>query len=177
MIPAMSLRYLCLLPLVLVWGCSSPGVPDAAHGGSVTAEAPAVEVPAGAGQEALEQVDKPKSEVAAAPVGSIDVTGLYGLVESGEVLLYDVRPPLFHNLGHIPGSVSLPRKKFEERIDAEDGRIKAAVDGGRRIVLYCANLKCPDAAAVAGQMSRRGVEVAVYHAGWEEWKAADLPTE
>jgi len=168
--------YGLLIAAALVGGCAAPPKQE-----------PAVPV-AGAGQAAAAGraqggpaqggvAGKPAPAVAAAPVGSIGLEELFGLVESREVLLLDVRPPLFHNLGRIPGSLGLPRKSYDEWIGVEEGRIREAVSAGRAVVLYCANRECPDASAVAGNLSARGIPVKVFGGGWDEWKAADLPAE
>lgn len=156
-----------MIMAVTVAGCATPGDPEAPD-----AEQAVVPEPA-----RREEAAKPTPEVAAAAVGSIDLTELFGLVDGGDVLLLDVRPPLFHKLGHIPGSLGLPRKKYSQWIGVEEGRIKEAAAAGRDVVLYCANLECPDASAVAADLSKRGIPVKVFHGGWEEWKAADLPVE
>jgi len=174
MIGAMKLGGCLISGIILLGGCATQDVPGpgpAAPNGPETAVAELRPEP----EEKV--VAKPDPQVAAAPIGSIEITELFGLVESGEVLLYDVRPPLFQNLGRIPGSIGMPRKKFDERIGGELERMKQAVAAGRSVVLYCANLKCPDAGVVAARLSRQGIPTKVYHAGWEEWKAAELPTE
>jgi len=174
MIAAMKLR-MCLLPgILLLGGCATQDVVAPVAAASMESEGAVKEsLPAEKPAEAA----KPEPRVIAAPIGSIEITELFGLVESGGVLLYDVRPPFVQTLGRIPGAVGMPRKKFDERIGDEEPRMKQAVATGRSVVLYCANLKCPDADAVAAALSRRGIATKVYHAGWEEWKAADLPTE
>lgn len=174
MIHAMKLHRTLIPWLLLVAGCTTPDAPEAGNPVAGAGGAAAI-VEHVAGEETKER--KPEPEVAAAPVGSIGLTELFGLVESGEVLLYDVRPPFYQRLGRISGSISLPRKKFAELVGGEQERMRQANKAGRSIVLYCANLKCPDADAVAAELSRRGIASRVYHAGWEEWKAAELPTE
>jgi rhodanese-related sulfurtransferase len=169
MIDSMKLNP-CLIPCVLlVAGC---GTPDAPEGGTPTAETSEAPAPV-----PVVETKEEKPAVKPGTVGSIEVTGLFGLVESGEVLLYDVRPPFIQSLGRIAGSTSMPRKKFAEMIGGEEARMKEANAAGRSVVLYCANLKCPDAEAVAEELAKRGISSKVYHAGWEEWKEAGLPTE
>lgn len=166
---------ICLLPgIFLLGGCATQEVVAPAASEPMEQQA-ALKEPVPVEKPAEEA--KPESQVAAAPIGSIEITELFGLVESGGVLLYHVRPPFVQTLGRIPGAIGMPRKKFDERISDEEPRMKQAVAAGRSVVLYCANLKCPDAGAVAASLSRRGIATKVYHAGWEEWKAADLPTE
>ena len=172
-----SRKYGLLIAAALVGGCAAPVEPEG--GGSAVAGA-GEGVVAGRAQDQPVSgpvAGKPVPAVAAAAVGSIELEELFGLVESGEVLLLDVRPPLFHNLSHIPGSLGLPRKKFDEWIGVEEGRIRQAASAGRDVVLYCANRECPDASAVAGKLSTRGIPVRVFRGGWDEWKAAELPAE
>jgi rhodanese-related sulfurtransferase len=161
-----------LVSLLLVAGCSAPGPTPADGSAGATPATPGAQAPPADRPAA---VPEPDTEPAA-PVGSIEIEELFTLVDAGEVLVLDVRPPLFQRLGRIPGSVSLPRKKYDELIGAEEARIRGAAEAGRDIVLYCANIECPDASAVAARLARRGYPVRVYHGGWDQWKAAGLPT-
>ena len=166
-----------LIAAVLLGGCVAPPKQEPVVSPAVPAPAAAMGGAQQGGGASGEMAGKPREVVAAASVGSIGLEELFGLVESGGVLLLDVRPALFHNLGHIPGSLGLPRKSSDGWIPAEEGRIRGAVSAGRPVVLYCANRECPDASAVAGKLAARGIPVKVFGGGWDEWKAAELPTE
>lgn len=112
--------------------------------------------------------------VPAAKVGTVNVEQLFALKESGELLLIDVRPSFFFHSGHIGGAVNLPARKVDEWLPGEQARLEAAGKAGRPVVLYCTNLKCPDAKRVAGALAQRGIPCQVYPGGWEEWQAAGV---
>ena len=124
--------------------------------------------------EVADQV--PEKEPKAVPkpgvITEIDLGYLLELRDDGKVLLIDVRPSLFHAMGHIPGAVSLPKKKFEAVWPEQEAQVAAAVAAGKVVVLYCANSRCPDGYAVAKMLAPKGYDVSIYKNGWEEWKMA-----
>ena len=107
-------------------------------------------------------------------IRQVDIGALFQLREEGRVFLVDVRPAFFFNLGHIPGAISLPLKKFDAQFPAVRSQFEAALGDGRVIVLYCTNEKCPDGLIAAGKLSRLGYSTSVYKGGWKEWQDAGL---
>ena len=101
----------------------------------------------------------------------VDLNRLLQLQDAGRAYLIDVRPALFHGLGHIPGSVNIPRKSFPRSLLKEADAIDAAVASGKVLVLYCQNVQCPDGYAVGKGMADLGYSTTLYKGGWEEWKA------
>ncbi|MEC9056674.1 MAG: rhodanese-like domain-containing protein, partial [Verrucomicrobiota bacterium] len=77
-------------------------------------------------------------------ISQVDIGTLFQLRGEGRVFLVDVRPAFFFSLGHIPGSISLPLKKFDAQFPAVRSEFEAALGADRVIVLYCTNEKCPD---------------------------------
>src|ERR1035437_1281954 len=112
-----------------------------------------------------------------ARVTAIDLSTFVTMREQGSVLVYDVRPSWLYMLGHIPGAESFPGRSFEEAFPSKEPAMKAALSSKRTIVIYCTDLKCPDGGIVAGWMSKKGIPVSVLSGGWEDWKAAGMPTE
>ncbi len=110
-------------------------------------------------------------------VSSISLTDFFPLHESGKVLLFDARPGFFYSLGHIPGAINLPKDGCDAQIDKRESEIKAAIASKKTIVIYCTNLLCPDARAVATHLADRGYSSAVLSGGWETWKDSGMPTE
>jgi rhodanese-related sulfurtransferase len=89
-------------------------------------------------------------------------------LESGSMLVVDVREPHEFAAGHIPGSVSHPLSAFDPAT--------LPVGQGKRIVFSCA----------AGIRSQRAIEFAQaagldlhehYKGGFKEWSAAGEPVE
>lgn len=107
-------------------------------------------------------------------IRTVDVNTLLGMIETGNLLLIDVRPAFYYGLGHIAGAINLPGRQFDDWFPGERGRLESAVKEGRPIVLYCMDPQCPDAKLVAGWLAERGLTVQVYPGGWEEWKAAGI---
>lgn len=111
------------------------------------------------------------------PVGQItgvDIGQVFTVMQTNRVLLVDCRPQMFYYLGHIDGAINLPLKSYDKLIDDRKINIQQALAEKKIIVLYCQNVKCPDAYAVAKKLALLGHSVSVYKGGWEEWKLAGL---
>lgn len=109
-------------------------------------------------------------------VTKIDLTGFFTLHQTGNPLIYDVRPGIFYAMGHVPGAINWPKNGFNAGLPKHEPELRAATKESRPIVLYCTDLACPDAGAVARRISALGYPVTVVEGGFEEWKAAGLPT-
>lgn len=110
-------------------------------------------------------------------VTSISLEQFFELQQSGKALIYDARPTVFHAIGHIPGSVSLPKHNCDANIAKREDEIKAALKQGKKIVVYCTSMTCPDARTLAIHISGFGYPVSVFTGGWDAWKEAGMPTE
>lgn len=122
--------------------------------------------------KAVDETSDKKSAVKPGTITSIKLENLFGLQQSGQVLLVDCRQPLFHRMGHIEGSINLPVKKYQSTYPSIKGQFDAAVAGNQIIVLYCQNEKCPYANTVAKKLAQEGYSVTIYAGGWEQWKQA-----
>jgi rhodanese-related sulfurtransferase len=88
----------------------------------------------------------------------------------------DARSSLFFAGGHIPHAISLPRKEFASAFVRVEGTLRK--DTSRRLVVYCADVDCDDARAVARELLRAGLKpVLVFNGGWKQWHEAGLPEE
>jgi rhodanese-related sulfurtransferase len=110
-------------------------------------------------------------------VSSISLTDCFTHQQNDEILLYDARPSFFYLLGRIPGAINLPKNNVAAEIPKHQAEIKAALAEGKTIVVYCTNLLCPDARAVANHLAGYGYSSSTLTGGWESWKNAGLPTE
>ena len=100
---------------------------------------------------------------------------LLKLKAKDQVLIFDVRPSLFYQLGHIPASLSFPIKEFEVFFTKYEADLIKAMEGGKEIVLYCAGPHCPDASKVAAQLRQKNLgNLSVFEGGWDEWEDSDL---
>jgi rhodanese-related sulfurtransferase len=110
-------------------------------------------------------------------IATTSLTEFFPLHAAGSVLLYDARPSFFYHLGHIPGAISLPKDGCDAQIRKREPEIKAALAEKKTVVIYCTNLMCPDARAVATHLADYGYSSATLSGGWETWKESGMPTE
>ncbi len=110
-------------------------------------------------------------------ITDIDLVTLFPLQQAGAVLMFDTRPAIFYHMGHIPGARSWPRKRFESQLDAFRPELAAATRNRKPVVLYCTDRQCEDARAMAERITALGHTVSILEGGYDEWKAAGLPTQ
>ena len=113
-------------------------------------------------------------------LGAIESTGveeLFGLQQSGNVLIYDVRVPYFYAIDHIPGSINWPHTDYDAQVQKRDIEIQKALAEGKKVVVYCFNSGCPEARNVAKKLARRDYVIHVFSAGIDTWRTAGLPLE
>lgn len=108
---------------------------------------------------------------------SISLEDFFGLQQSGEALIIDARPSFVYHFGHIPGAVNIPKKHSAEELPRRDSEFRKAIASGRKIVVYCTGLNCPDAEAVGRQLTGSGIPASIFHGGWDAWKEAGMPVE
>jgi rhodanese-related sulfurtransferase len=110
-------------------------------------------------------------------IESIDVEELFGLQQAGNVLIYDVRVPYFYGIDHIPGSVNWPHTDYDAQVQKRDIEIQKALAAGKKVVVYCFNIGCPEARNVAKKLARRDYVIHVFGSGIDTWRTAGLPLE
>lgn len=115
-----------------------------------------------------------KPAVPPGKITGVEMGQVFTMLQTGNVHLVDVRPPLFFHLGHIDGAVNFPLKKYEASSVDNLPLIEQALASGKVVVLYCQNVKCPDAYKTAQKLIKLGHSVSIYKGGWEEWKKAGL---
>ena len=94
---------------------------------------------------------------------------LLARMETGEVVLLDVRPEPEYAAGHIPGAVSVPLEDLQARL--------ATLPAASEIVAYCRGPYCLLAIDAIGELRARGFNAVRLEDGFPEWKAAGLPVE
>jgi molybdopterin/thiamine biosynthesis adenylyltransferase/rhodanese-related sulfurtransferase len=103
-------------------------------------------------------------------IAEVDATRARELIDSGEVLVVDVREQSEWDEGHIAGAVHIPRGNLESRIE------RAAPDPSRQILIYCA-------AGNRSVFATRTLEelgytdVASLAGGFTDWKRNGFPVE
>ena len=91
------------------------------------------------------------------------------LLEHGDALVIDVRPPEAFAAGHIPGARSVPLETLE-------GAVPELGDAAR-VVAYCRGSYCVMAHDAVRLLAGHGVAATRLEDGMLEWRAAGLPVE
>jgi rhodanese-related sulfurtransferase len=92
---------------------------------------------------------------------------LLARMETGEVVLVDVRPEPEYNAGHIPGALSIPVEHLAARL--------ATLAPGREVVAYCRGPYCMLSVDAVEVLRAHGIAAIRLKDGFPEWKAAGLP--
>ncbi|WP_445529428.1 ArsR/SmtB family transcription factor [Streptomyces cyslabdanicus] len=90
-------------------------------------------------------------------------------VETGQVVLLDVRPVEEYRAGHIPGAVSIPVEELADRV----GELPEDAE----VVVYCRGAYCVlahDAVRLLSENGRRAVRL---NDGMLEWRLAEQPVD
>ncbi len=142
--------------------------------GDVTPAKPTARAPQA---EAEAEYKKPPRLHGRGKVSSISLEDFFVLHESGQAMVIDARPAIFHQFGHIPGAINIPPKNCDTAIHKREDEIKAAITAGKTIVVYCSGFMCPDARTVAMHISGFGYPASVFSGGWDAWQEAGMPTQ
>lgn len=106
----------------------------------------------------------------------IDLATFHDLLSAKGTVVFDARPALFYQVGHVPGARSLARETFE----SDYARQRPQLEARRQdtLVVYCAGDACVDSRMVAAALQKLGYpHVLIFEGGWEEWQQAGLPAE
>jgi len=119
----------------------------------------------------LAEVDHAVAEILGAsdPLDPISREELLSRLETGDVLLLDVRPTPEYRAGHLPGAISMPLAELRERLPQ--------LPPNREIVAYCRGPYCVLSAEAVGELRARGPHAVRLEDGLPEWRAAGLPVE
>jgi len=92
------------------------------------------------------------------------------LVKSGKAVYVDVRSRQSYATAHIPGAISIPRSEMLNRL--------REMPPGKMLITYCACKEAEHTSALAVlELNAHGIRnTAALLGGWNEWKAAGLPT-
>jgi rhodanese-related sulfurtransferase len=90
--------------------------------------------------------------------------------EPGEFVLLDVRAPALYAAGHVPGAISLPHGKIDERS-------LAAFPADALFVVYCSGPHCNGADRAAVRLARQGRRVKKMIGGITGWQDEGLALE
>jgi len=94
--------------------------------------------------------------------------------DSGHVLFVDARTQENYEAGHIPGAVSLPVGRFDERIESFLNQYPPE----QPIVTYCSGRTCADSQNLALLLTGAGYSrVRIFIDGFPGWQAEGYPIE
>ncbi|CAB3641671.1 ArsR family transcriptional regulator [Achromobacter marplatensis] len=99
----------------------------------------------------------------------ISIEELLGMLDSGGVVLLDVRPSEEFAQGHLPGAINIPTEDLERRL--------ADLPAGADVVAYCRGPYCVLSTDAVAALRAHGVAARRLDAGFPEWKAAGLQVE
>ena len=114
------------------------------------------------------------AEIEHGEITGVNIEQLFAMIHASRVLCIDCRPPIFYHMGHIDGAMNLPLKRYDKVIESCKGSIEQALADNKVVVLYCQNVKCPDAYNLAKKLARLGYSISVYKGGWKEWTQSGL---
>lgn len=109
---------------------------------------------------------------------SIDIIGLANVIilkKSPYTICIDIREKQFYDYAHIAGAVNIPSEVILAGLPE---KMLAVAKKKSNTIIYC-NSNSSDLSQNVGQkLSKLGFSgVKIYAAGWEEWKACELPVE
>jgi rhodanese-related sulfurtransferase/DNA-binding transcriptional ArsR family regulator len=88
-------------------------------------------------------------------------------LDSGDVVVLDVRPAVEYRHGHIPGARSIPVDELQEYL--------SALSREQTIVAYCRGPYCVYADEAVAALRERGFDALRLDDGLPEWRAAGYP--
>ncbi len=100
------------------------------------------------------------------PIGR---TELLRRMKAGTVTLIDVRPPEEFAQAHLPGAVCVPLDRVKD--------FARQAPRKKQVVAYCRGPYCVFALKAVAELHKRGLNVARFEDGVQEWSAAGLPLE
>jgi rhodanese-related sulfurtransferase len=107
---------------------------------------------------------------------SLTLEQFQACVTGKKALILDARPELFHRIGHVPGSIALPRDEFE--VYYKKHQVEMERNKAQPLVIYCSGGSCEDSGLVSETLKKLGyTNVGIFRGGWDEWTHAGLPEE
>lgn len=88
-------------------------------------------------------------------------------LQSGDLVVLDVRPAAEHRAGHIPGALSIPPGQVRRHL--------RALPKDADLVAYCRGPYCVYADDAVRELVRRGYRARRLEDGFPEWRRAGLP--
>jgi len=103
------------------------------------------------------------------PLQSIKAAELLKRIETGDVVILDVRPTLEYQSGHIPEARSIPIDELETRL--------GELSRSQEIIAYCRGPYCVFADEAVILLEKHGYRARRLVEGLPDWQALNLPVE
>ena len=103
------------------------------------------------------------------PLQSINVAELVERIETGDVLVLDVRPEVEYQSGHIAEARSIPIDELETRL--------GELSRDQEIIAYCRGPYCVFADEAVTLLQKHGYRARRLVEGLPDWQALNLPIE
>lgn len=104
----------------------------------------------------------------------IEIQQARELFESGEGIFLDARYGEDYELGHVPGSLSVPYDQVDQNLPL----LLDQLPQGPPLVVYCTGPDCDFSLIVANRLLEAGVEnLMCFEGGLEAWQESNLPVE
>lgn len=100
----------------------------------------------------------------AGTVGSLE---LLPMLETGEILVLDVRPEAEHRHGHLPGARSLPVEVLPDHLHE--------LPRDKEVIVYCRGPYCAFADEAVDILLSHGFRARRLREGFPDWRSAGLP--
>lgn len=100
---------------------------------------------------------------------AVDTDELLRRLDSGDVVILDVRPEPEYAGGHLPGAIHIPLEELTDRL--------AELPRNREIVAYCRGQYCVLAHDAVRLLNAKGLRARRATDGVLEWRVAGLPIE
>jgi rhodanese-related sulfurtransferase len=98
---------------------------------------------------------------------------LHDLIEAdADVTVVEALPAQYYDDAHLPGAINIPHTEVRALAPT------LLPDKDAAIVVYCANLPCPNSGIAAHVLTKLGyTNVREYAEGKDDWREAGLPLE
>jgi rhodanese-related sulfurtransferase/DNA-binding MarR family transcriptional regulator len=119
-------------------------------------------------REQLAELDRIVEELVSGrdPLLPMSRDELLARMQTGEVVLIDVRPEPEYRAGHIPGALSIPVEQLDAKL--------ATIPSGKEVVAYCRGPYCMLSVEAVEALRAHGIAAVRLEDGLPEWKAAGL---
>jgi rhodanese-related sulfurtransferase len=103
---------------------------------------------------------------------TITRTELRELIKADAVTVVEALPAAYYEEAHLPGAINIPHTEVRDLAPS------LLPDKDATIVVYCANLPCPNSEIATRVLTKLGyTNVRDYADGKDDWREAGLPLE